>query len=114
MELKSTAEKRIQEAFASVGLEYGGEFFILASTADRYIDACVQESLAIGGIEAFWLQGKKLKPNLNQIADFSSIFTGKDWNSIVRETAAEAHRFVRQIPVEADVRLNFTLLSERE
>lgn len=115
MGLEPIVEKRIQQAFADVGSEHGGEFFVPASAADRYIDTCVQESLAIIGVETFRLEGEKRKPILEQIADFSSMLTAiEGWGVIVRETAAEAHRFVRQVPTEADVLLSFTLLSEQE
>ncbi|MCP4037284.1 MAG: hypothetical protein GY733_10135 [bacterium] len=110
-----TTEERIQEAFADVGTAQGGEFHVPASAADRYIDACVQASLAIVGIEVFRLEGRRLRPDLGQIADFSSVLTGKEgWDAIVQATGADAHRFARQVPSEADVRVNFTLLSEEE
>jgi hypothetical protein len=36
------------------------------------------------------------------------------WDGLVRATAAEARRFVEQVPPEHDVRLNFALLSAEE
>jgi hypothetical protein len=115
MGLKSAAEERLQQAFADVGTERGGDFYVPAAAASRYIDACVRESLAIAGVEVFRLEEGKLKPNLNQIADFSSIFSDKEaWEILVRATVAEAHRFLAQVPLEADARLSFTLVSEEE
>lgn len=116
MALKSVAETQLQQTFADVGTEHAGEFYVPASAAERYIDACVHQSLAIAGIELFRVGTEgTLKPDLRHIADFSTMFTGNDaWDATVRATAAEAHQFVRQAPSGEDVRLNFTLLSKEE
>lgn len=115
MGLMSAAEERIRQAFADVGTKRGGGFYVQVSAASRYIDACVRESLAIAGVEVFRLEGVKLRPDLDQIADFSLMFSEKkDWELLVRATAAEAYLFVGQIALETWGRLDFTLVSEEE
>lgn len=115
MGLKTAAENLVQQGFADVGTKRGGEFYLPASAAGRYVDACVQQSLAIVGVEVFRLEGVKLRPDLSLIADFSSVVTGEEtWDNAVRLTGADAHRFVGEVPSERDVLVNFTVLSEEE
>ena len=115
MGLKPTARSELQREFAEVGTERAGEFYVPTPVASRFIDACVLHCLAIAGIEVFRVEGEKLRPDLNQIADFSSMFSDeKLWDSVVRETAAEARRFIAQVALEVDVRMSFTLLSKDE
>lgn len=111
-----SSEDRIQQAFVDVGMVRGGEFYVPATAAGRYTDACVLESLAIVGVECFRFEEGSLKPDLSQIADFSMMFTSgnMNWNLLIQATAAEAQRFLRQIPAGHDVRLTFTLLGEEE
>lgn len=112
MGLRTAAEDLVQKAFADVGTKRGSEFYLPVSAAGSYVDACVRHSLAIVGIEVFRLDGVKLRPDLSQIADFSSVLSGEEnWDSIVRVTGADAHRFIGQVASEANVLVNFTLLS---
>lgn len=111
---RSAAERRVQQAFAKVGTIRGGELYVPWSVADRYIDACVQESLAILGVDVFRQEhGGKLRPDLNQIADFSALFTrAAAWEVVVHATASEARRFVEQLSADEAVLLSVTLRSE--
>ena len=113
MGLRTTGENQLRQAFVGVGTERGGEFYLPAQAAGRFVDACVHESLAIVGVEGFRIESGKFRPLLDQIADFSSLLTDrKGWAETVQAAAAEAHRFLAQLPTEPELRLNFTLLSE--
>jgi hypothetical protein len=113
--LESQAEKRLEEAFADRGLVSGGELYVAASAATTFLEACREESLAVLGIEAFTLTGEKLRPDLDLIADFSSLIHASGaWDAIVAETVREALDFVDGAVAGLDRLLNFTLLSEEE
>ncbi len=116
MELRDAAESRVRKAFADMGIDRGGEFFVPWTVAESYIDACVGESLAIVGIEVFRSEGQgKLRPLLSHIADFSALFIGySDWDVVVQATAVEARRFIEQLRSDKDVLLSFVLRSEQE
>ncbi|MGV3624039.1 MAG: hypothetical protein ACO1OB_24695 [Archangium sp.] len=116
MGLITVAEQRLQQAFADVGTLAAGDFYVPPFVAGEFVDTCIRESLAIIGVDVFRLEeGVGVKPDLSQMADFSSMFPADaPWLDMVRATAEEARRFVEQLPLENDVRLNFTVLSEEE
>lgn len=115
MGLKTVAEDLLWQSFADVGTRRGGDSYLPASAAGAYVAACVQRSLAIVGVEVFRLDGVKVRPDLGRIADFSSVLTDEEgWDTIVRVAGASANRFIGQVPPEADVLMNFTLVSEEE
>lgn len=109
------AEERLQQEFADVGTKHGREFYVSASAVGRYIDACVRESLAIAGLDVFWLQGVQLKPDLSRIADFSSLFVGeRGWDALVAGAAVEAREFVARVALEPEVLVDFVLISAEQ
>ncbi len=115
MDLPIDAEDRLHQEFADAGTRRGQEFYVPPSAVGSFIDACVRESLAIAGLEVFWLQGVQLKPDLSRIADFSSLLAGEGgWDALVAESAAEAHRFVARVALEPDTLVNLALVSEAQ
>lgn len=107
---------RKREDFSDVGTYFAGDVYVAPFAAPGYIDACIRESLAIVGVDVFRREaGHEMKSDLNLIADFSSMLQANArWVDIVGATAEEARRFLEQVPLDDDVRLNFTILSEDE
>ena len=77
--------------------------YLPISVADDFVDACVDASLAIVGIEGFQVEGELLRPDLNLIADFSSIVDErKEWDCRVRSSQVAARRFVELLRLEGN------------
>lgn len=113
-----TAEERVQAAFAHVCITSPqGEFYLPASAAAEYLDACSRAGLAIAGVEAFQRDGVNLKPRLDLIADFSELLatSSETWTTVAASSIGEALHFVRSVVGEQSALwLSFVAVAEAE
>jgi len=69
-----TDEAELLKAFEDKGVSYGNELIIYRESCNDFIQASKLAGLAVIGIEGFHLlQNGSVKPNVDEIADFSDI-----------------------------------------
>lgn len=70
-----TIEYELVKKFEDKGLRCGNEVIIFKNFCDEFISACQLASLAIIGIESFYLlHSGRVKPEMGEIGDFSSVY----------------------------------------
>ena len=109
------AEQVVMAAFADVGFESGAEFFIPSSFAVQFLKECHRVRLAVVGIEGFKRLGDNVRPHMELVADFSSLFEAtQDWSATLERSHTEARAFLAANNFAGDVWWNFVLLEESE
>ena len=105
--------ERILENFKHRGHESGGELYLGVSEAREFLRALRDARIAVLGVEAVRCENKKIRPLIDQIADFSSLST-EDWNSRVEASSRAAARFLDQLPEDSAIMVTFTVTSGSE
>jgi hypothetical protein len=113
MGLKARAAEHLRKELAGVSLISGGEVYVPAPAAGDVFRICDELGFAILGVEGFVVRDDKVKPDLDLIADFSSLLEhAGEWESLAARTREEAQTFVQGVPPSRH--LNFTVVSEEE
>lgn len=87
-------EVELVKDFATKGVSYGQELIVLKEFCGEFVESSRQARLVIVGIEGFHLLSNgAVKPNLDEIADFSDLDT-EDWDQYVEKTARASRDFI--------------------
>ncbi len=75
---------------------------------EEVIEACKSRNLLILGIEAFKLEGDRVVPNTDLIADYSELVT-KDWAAACLEASRSAEAYFDEAQSRTDLWFDFSL-----
>ena len=92
-----TNETELLRTFNDKGVRYGNELIVLKKFCSDFINACRLARLGVIGIEGYYLlEDGSVKPNLDEIADFSDIEDG-NVDVYIEACANSASRFIRNM-----------------
>lgn len=97
----------VAQIASSVGISVrhsGQAELVAAADAVRFLEEVLSRDLCVLGLEGFRVVGDRLVPDMDAIADFSSIAGGES----SRETVVEALRFLSNVR-ESDLFFDVTL-----
>lgn len=103
----------ILERFRQRGFESGGELYLSPAEARDLLAALREGDFAILGVEAVHLENGKIVPQLDQIADFSSLST-REWRDHVQASSKAAAAFLQQLPRDPSIMVTFNTISRSE
>ena len=93
--MKTTIES-LYTHFENRDYRFGNDILIPLAYCNEFIELCRKQHIAILGLEGFSVKdGQKRVPNLDEIADFSSIRSNGKWQEFVDTTTLSAKRFIR-------------------
>ena len=95
-------ESEITDRFRPKGTKRGEELFLSLSHAVALLELCDRNSIAIIGIEGFFLRDGDLHPRLDEIADYSSAVADA-WDSFVRICNDSAQAFLQSLCSDSEV-----------
>lgn len=87
---------------------HGALRLIRREDCGKVIEACKSRDLLILGIEAFKLEGDKVVPDTDLIADFSEL-ASKQWNVACLEAVRSAEVYLGEVTGRTDLWLDFSL-----
>jgi hypothetical protein len=91
---------------ASVKLHHqGGLLLISSEDAPRFLDACERQEVLVLGVDGFRILDGVVEPDMNAIADFSTLVDAQ-------ESVTESRRFVAAIRTPGTL-FEFTLAADR-
>lgn len=106
-------ENEIIDYFRKHGIFQGEELYLDIPTALKFLTVCEENDLAIMGIECFQYNGGKIKPVLDQIADYSSA-EAANWEEFRNLCNNSCKAFIYSLLTEDALVVNFTVLSQKE
>lgn len=91
-------ETDLLELFNDKGFPCGDEFIVNKTYCCDFVKASKSAGFAVIGIDGFHLlEDGSVKPNLNEIADFSDIDAGNDLGEYIEACFEAANRFLVQM-----------------
>lgn len=106
-----TLEEQLIEQYRSQGVFSGGELYLNPQVALQVVVHCSEVDLAVVGVEGFSLKDNRLIPQLDTIADWSSL-SARTWQEFRMACNRETKNFLMNLP--GDIVVNLALLSENE
>lgn len=92
-----TSETELLVEYEAKGILNGGELIVFKEFCTDFVSACRLAGLAITGIEGFYLlQDRFIKPNMEEIADFSGI-KADELDRYIEECSDSANNFIRHM-----------------
>ena len=107
------SENEIIEHFRKNGIFQGGELYLATPAALKFLTNCEENDLAVIGVEGFQYHCGKVKPLLDQIADYSSAKASR-WEEFRDVCNTSCKAFIFGLPQEEELVVNFTVLSQEE
>jgi hypothetical protein len=90
-------EAQLLKAFEFKGVVYGQELIVFKKFCNDFIQTSRRAGLAVIGIEGFHiLQDGSIKPNMDEIADFSDIEAGI-WDEYIEKCTEASVHFIKQM-----------------
>lgn len=91
-------ESDLSELFIDKGVRFGSELIVIKAYCSDYLQASRSAGFAVIGVEGFHLLNDGIvKPNLDEIADFSDIEVGINFCEYIEACSAAASRFVEHM-----------------
>ncbi|MCZ8049795.1 MAG: hypothetical protein GPI90_20905 [Microcystis aeruginosa K13-05] len=107
-------EQQLFDLYSSYGFTQGGELYLPISHSLKFLQDCQQNELAIIGIEGFIYEEGEISPQLDLIADFSSI-SASDWQNYQNICNSAAKNFLLGVNIkDKSMVFNFVILSRSE
>lgn len=107
-------ETQVFERFAPIGIAAeGGELYIPKQIASDFIDLCENNDLAVIGIEGLIYEDGKFIPQLDLIADYSSLHP-VSWTSYKGTCNSAARAFIASSKSPGDLYFSFVISSYDE
>jgi hypothetical protein len=94
-------------------LQRSGEIYFKEDSFIKLIELCCQNNIALIGIEGFEVDGEKIIPVADLIADFSDA-DANSWDEYIKICNSSAKLFFDQVSKGSNLLFNFTLQSEEE
>lgn len=92
-----TSEAELLRAFNDKGVRYGNELIVLKEFCSEFINASRLARLGVVGVEGFYLpKNGNVRPNLDEVADFSDI-ENDNFDGYVEACANAASHFIRHM-----------------
>ena len=107
------SENEIIAHFRQNGVFQGGELYLEIPTALKFLTRCDENDLAVIGVEGFQYRCGKVKPLLDQIADYSSAKASR-WEEFRDICNQSCKDFIFGLPQEEGLVVNFIILSQEE
>jgi hypothetical protein len=93
--MKSEAE--LMQSFGRKGVKSGEELIVFKEYCREFVRECENAGFAVLGIEGFFLlQNGHVKPNLDEIADFSDVQAGS-WDEYREACSKAADLFIEEM-----------------
>jgi fructose-1-phosphate kinase PfkB-like protein len=96
---KMNFETQLLKAFEFKGVACGQELIVFKEFCNDFIKTSKRSGLAVIGIEGFHLlQNGSIKPNMDEIADFSDV-EADVWEDYIEKCTTASENFIRQMLV---------------
>jgi hypothetical protein len=108
-------QQKIFDLYSPYGIVQGGELYLPLTQALNFLESCQRSNLAVIGIEGFiWQNHQEIIPQLDAIADFSSV-ASPDWKTYQATCNQAAQSFLKDKNNNKETLLfNFVVQSQLE
>jgi len=91
------SETELMQSFDGKGVKSGEELIVFKEYCREFVNECENAGFAVLGIEGFFLlQDGHVKPNLDEIADFSDVHAGS-WDEYREACSKAANLFIEKM-----------------
>jgi len=112
-ETDMNTEQQLYEKYRLLGIVSGEELVLPTRYAKQLVDSCEESNLAIIGIDGFTTLNGTIRPELEVIADFSSVQESR-WNKYRQRCNQAAKRFLSNFQHRDNLSFSFTMLNREE
>ncbi|HEV2705680.1 MAG TPA: hypothetical protein VGV59_07120 [Pyrinomonadaceae bacterium] len=105
--------EEVLSKFSGRGFTHGEELFVAAEAGAELVEDCERRNLAVIGIDGFVRDADGVVAQPDLIADFSDA-DAASWEEFRTACNRDSLNFIRQLPQERKLFLNFVIISEQE
>lgn len=103
----------IYKQFSNLGINQGGDLYLDQPHSLQFIETCRRNGLAVIGIEAFTNREGSLTPQMDRIADFSTL-KAESWDQFCEKCYEASLSFLQKMNPIQNIVINFTVLEKKD